>query len=435
MSVPEKAAQFKLSNLTGKKSETEVPTSAYIHIPFCRRRCYYCDFPVSVLGDRATAGTLSVIERYSEWLCREIEATAASLPTRPLKTIFFGGGTPSLLPIKTLERLLLTLEREFGTEPGAEISIEMDPGTFSVAQVKGYQQAGVNRISLGVQAFQDRLLQRCGRSHCVDEIFTAVERIRQAGITNLSLDLISGLPDQTLAQWQASLTAAIALAPSHLSCYDLIIEPQTAFARQYHPGESPLPSDEITAQMYRLAQQMLTEAGFEHYEVSNYAQPGYQCRHNRTYWENRPYYGFGMGAASYLCRQRFTRPRTRYDYYSWVERLEAAGGNLDCPETSPTDYLLETLMLGLRLADGIDLLALSQAFGKATLEAVGTCLQRYYQQGWVEVLAQDGRPIPIEMVSQSQLPSHGRLRLSDPEGFLFSNTILSALFSQLAREQ
>lgn len=294
-----------------------IPTSAYLHIPFCRRRCYYCDFPISVVGG-ATGETSGMIEQYVEALCQEIQTV--TIDTEPLKTIFFGGGTPSLLSVSQLERILAALNAQFGITDDCEISMEIDPGTFDLRQLQGYQKQGVNRISLGVQAFQDELLRTCGRSHSVVDVYSAVELVHQAGISNFSLDLISGLPHQTLAQWQYSLEAAVKIAPNHISCYDLIVEPVTAFGKQYQPGEKPLPTDENAAQMYRLAQQILTKSGYEHYEISNYAQPDYQCRHNRVYWENRSYYGFGMGAASYVKGYRFTRPRTRREYYQWLKQ-------------------------------------------------------------------------------------------------------------------
>ncbi len=413
-----------------KVAETGVPSSAYVHIPFCRRRCYYCDFPISVLGDRLNIHTSTSIEQYIEVLCQEIQITP--ILGQPLETIFFGGGTPSLLPVRQLERILETIDKHFGITPGAEISMEVDPGTFSREQLQGYQKAGVNRVSLGVQAFQDELLGVCGRSHSSKDIFTAVDLIRQVGISNLSLDLISGLPHQTLAQWQYSLEAAIAIAPNHISCYDLVVEPVTAFGRQYQPGEKPLPTDEVTAQMYRLAQQKLESAGYEHYEISNYAQPGYQCRHNRVYWQNRSYYGFGMGAASYVQRQRFTRPRTRREYCAWVQQLTEAGGAIDCPKDTATDVLLETLMLGLRLAEGVNLSEMIQQFGQRTVKDIWTCLQAYSHQGWVEAIGADGKP--VDMGEAENFSAVERLRLTDPEGFLFSNTVLAALFNLFTKK-
>ncbi len=402
------------------------PTSAYIHIPFCRRRCYYCDFPVSVVGDKATGSTSGTIEQYVEVLSQEIEATPRL--SRDLETVFFGGGTPSLLSVEQLKHILEILEQRFGIASGAEISLEMDPGTFSLEQLKGYQEAGVNRVSLGVQAFQDELLKACGRSHNSIDIFAAIELLHQVEISDFSLDLISGLPHQTLEQWQESLETAANLAPTHISCYDLIIEPVTAFGRQYAPGVKPLPTDETAAKMYRVAQHILTSAGYEHYEISNYALSGRACRHNRVYWENRAYYGFGMGAASYVQGQRFTRPRTRREYYAWVQQRIDAGGVLDSQETSAVDVLLETLMLGLRLAEGLSLDKLRNQFGEKTLKEIWTSLHPHYRRGWVEVVNALG-----EAVEDTQaLPTTGQLRLSDPEGFLFSNTVLADLFSQLS---
>ncbi|AFY49166.1 putative oxygen-independent coproporphyrinogen III oxidase [Nostoc sp. PCC 7524] len=383
-----------------------VASSAYVHIPFCRRRCFYCDFPVFVVGDRLRGETSGTISQYVDVLCQEITMTPSY--GQPLQTIFFGGGTPSLLSTAQLQHILQVLEKQFGVLSGAEISMEVDPGTFDFAHIAGYRGAGVNRVSLGVQAFQAELLKVAGRSHSVEDIFAAVELIHQAEIPEFSLDLISGLPHQSLDQWQDSLTKAVAITPNHISIYDLTIEPGTPFGRYYKPGDKPLPTDETTVQMYRLAQQVLTSAGYEHYEISNYAQTGHQCQHNRVYWENRPYYGFGMGAASYIEGKRFTRPRTTKEYYQWIQ----AGCVIDCEVTPPEDVLLETLMLGLRLAEGVNVEALREKFGQAKIAAVYQCLKPYLAKGWVEVVNE-------------------RLRLCDPEGFLFSNVVLADLFSNL----
>jgi len=417
-----------------------IPSSAYLHVPFCRRRCYYCDFPVFVVGDRKNGENSGTIQQYVALLRSEIQATPNL--GEPLKTVFFGGGTPSLLAVSQLSSILDALDGKFGIAAGAEISIEIDPGTFTLEQLLGYATAGVNRVSLGAQAFQDELLQVCGRSHSVADIFEAVKIIRSAGIVNFSLDLISGLPYQTLAQWQASLEAAVKLNPAHLSSYDLIVEPVTAFGRYFQAGSQPLPADETAAQMYRLAREVLTASGYEHYEISNYAKPGYQCRHNRVYWENRAYYGLGMGAASYVHRRRFTRPRKTQEYYQWVRSLprispSSIGGETlqDCGpilepgfQMSENDVLLETLMLGLRLAEGLSLLALTDKFGQLALDRIWHCLQPYWRQGWVEIVRSDGS---ATLKHGERLPLSGHLRLSDPEGFLFSNQILAALFSKL----
>ncbi|MBD2354999.1 coproporphyrinogen III oxidase [Tolypothrix sp. FACHB-123] len=382
-----------------------IASSAYVHIPFCRRRCFYCDFPIFVVGDRARGETSGTISQYVELLIQEISITQSF--GQPLKTIFFGGGTPSLLAVDQLQQILAALERRFGILPGAEISMEIDPGTFDLAHIAGYRSLGVNRVSLGVQAFQAELLKVAGRSHTIADIFAAVELVRKVEIPELSLDLISGLPHQSLGDWQDSLTKVVAIAPTHISIYDLTIEPGTAFGRYYQPGASPLPTDETTVQMYQMAQQALTSAGYEHYEISNYAQPGHQCQHNRVYWENRPYYGFGMGAASYIDGKRFTRPRKTKEYYQWVE----AGCVVDCEVTATNEVLLETFMLGLRLAEGMSLAALAVEFGTEKVEQIYQFLQPYFDKGWVEIV-------------------NGRLRLTDPQGFLFSNVVLAELFAE-----
>lgn len=392
----------------------EIPSSAYVHIPFCRRRCFYCDFPVKVVGDRVRGENSPSISNYVRAITREI-ATTPNIG-KPLETVFFGGGTPSLLSANQITQIIESLVQQFGLSSSAEISMEIDPGTFDLEQLHGYVKAGINRVSMGVQAFQSELLQVCGRSHSVDDIWRSIDIIRSANVASFSLDLISGLPHQTLAQWQESLLAAVEIAPSHISIYDLTIEPVTAFGRYYKPGVAPLPTDELTAQMYRQSQEILTAAGYEHYEISNYAFAGYQCRHNRVYWENRSYYGFGMGATSYVKGQRYTRPRKTTEYYDWVGELAAACGVIDCPSTPVEEMLLETLMLGLRLKEGVNLSILSQLFGAATREKIERCLQPYQKQGWIEF-------VDIESSEYAQL--------TDPEGFLFSNVVLAALFEQL----
>jgi putative oxygen-independent coproporphyrinogen III oxidase len=386
------------------------PTAAYIHLPFCRRRCYYCDFAISVVGDTPLKDDSLMVRDYVEHLCQEIKLTA--IKHEPLQTIFFGGGTPSLLPVKQLEAILTTIEKYLAIAPDAEISLEIDPGTFDKNQLQEYLTLGINRISLGVQTFDAQLLQVCGRTHNVKDIFIAIDLIKQAKIKNFSLDLITGLPHQTIEQCQDSLETAINIAPTHLSCYDLVLEPVTAFGKQYQPGKTPLPTDEITTQMYQLTQQILTNHGYQHYEISNYAQIGFQCRHNRVYWENKPYYGFGMSAASYVNRKRANRPRTRQTYYDWVQQ----GAIIDIPKITKNDYLLETLMLGFRLAEGVDLSLITQNFGKQIEASILDCLKPYLEQNLISIDNQAGI---------------NKLKLTDPKGFLLSNTILATLFEKL----
>jgi len=388
-------------------------SSAYIHIPFCRRRCFYCDFPITVLGDGGGKTYSKWQREYVDFLCQEI-IISAQKNSCPLNTVFFGGGTPSLLALEGLEKILLTLEDNFSLAENVEISMEIDPATFSLEQLKEYKKLGVNRISLGVQSFQDHLLQECGRSHLVKDIYQSVDYINKVAIDNWSLDLISGLPHQTLNHWQESVSRAIALQPKHLSCYDLVLESGTVFGKKYQAGDNPLPPDETTAWMYCYASETLQEKGYHHYEISNYAQPNYQCQHNLVYWHNQEYYGFGMGAASNVHQQRFTRPRTRQEYFKYVEELTKNKGTIEHSLTDKQEELLETLMLGLRLKKGVNLSSISYRFGEDSVKKILSCLQPHFKNNLI-TFSQDKKSIT----------------LTDPQGFLYSNSVLTSLFVAL----
>jgi putative oxygen-independent coproporphyrinogen III oxidase len=398
---------------------------------------------VYVVGDRRRGENSQMVQTYVEVLCREIglvdlqgnRGNPYPLDSSPrvgeggqeqkfgfltvsdaiqsvsgLQTVFFGGGTPSLLSPAQLVQILAAIEQHIGISPNAEISMEIDPGTFDLEQLAAYAAAGVNRVSMGVQAWQDELLQLCGRSHNVADIERSIEIIQQSSVSNWSLDLISGLPQQTMEMWRESLARSIEVNPSHISVYDLIVEAQTPFAKQYKPDCLPLPSDETTAQMYREAQMALTAAGYRHYEISNYARAAdadsslMTCRHNQVYWCNDAYYAFGMGAASYIEGTRFTRPRYTQDYFDWV----AAGAVYPQEVLGNVERFLETLMLGLRTAKGLQISRLIDEFGlDLWLDARGRLEQ--YCPHWV--------------VMDSE-----HLQLTDPEGFLYSNTVLADLF-------
>ena len=358
---------------------------------------------------------------------------------QPLETVFFGGGTPSLLAPAQVERILATLDKRFGIASTAEISMEMDPATFELDHAQGYKAAGINRVSLGAQAFQDELLAAAGRFHRREDITQAVKTLQTAGFENISLDLISGLPQQTMAHWEASLQAAMALTPTHLSIYDLIVEPQTAFARYYTPGEKPLPSDHTTAEMYTLAQQTLTGQGYSHYEICNFAQPGYEAQHNLTYWRCEPNYGFGMGATSYLPQptgpQRIDRPRTQATYRDWVEKFIEQAGKTNEPTLPPTEQVLENIMMGLRLKQGISLESVNQVFGETGLKKLSQALIPHIQKGWIILQHSpiDYSPSNQHNVShrqQSVFP-HSHIRLSDPYGFLMSNVVITDAFNAI----
>jgi putative oxygen-independent coproporphyrinogen III oxidase len=384
----------------------ELPRSIYLHIPFCRRRCFYCDFAITTGGEELK-------QRYVEAICAEISLTAIQTHSPVvLKTIFFGGGTPSLLSVWQIDRILTAIAQHFGIATNAEISMEVNPGTIAMASAQGYRSLGVNRISIGAQAFQQPLLDVCGRGHSVQDIYTAVDAIQTAGIVNFSLDLISGLPQQTIADWQKSLECAIALAPTHFSVYDLIVEEGTAFGKRYQAGDRPLPSEETTVEMYLCARDRLQNAGYTHYEISNYARSGYECQHNLIYWHNRPFYGVGMGATSYLDRERIDRPRKIRDYFEMMARWQQFGTVPNAPKVSLLEELQDSLMQGLRLAEGLSIPTLTQKYGEDAIAQVLACMKPYVCKQWASI-------------------EHGSLKLLPPNGWLFSNEIIADLFTKI----
>ncbi len=381
-----------------------------------------------MVGDRKRGDSSQTISQYVETLIQEISATPVETSS-PLETVFFGGGTPSLLAVPQLEAILEAIADRFEIATTAEVSMEMDPATFELRHVQGYRAAGVNRVSLGVQDFRDDVLAACGRFHRRKDIFQAVETLRQAGIENISFDLMSGLPHQTLETWQASLQAAIALSPTHISQYDLIVEPQTAFARYYTPGQTPLPSDTSTAEMYRMAQSVLTASGYDHYEICNYAKPGHEAKHNITYWKNQPCYGFGMGATSYVGHQRIDRPRTQKTYRDWVAQFVQRGGRTDDPKISPEEQVLENFMVGLRLKEGIGMEGVYAVYGEAGLRGVEEAIAPHIKSNWAITEAVI-KPVSAA-ASNTKLKPSSRIRLSDPEGFLMSNVVIVDAFNAL----
>ncbi len=382
------------------------PQAFYIHIPFCRRKCFYCDFAI-------TTGKEELQERYVEVLCKEISLTAAlySQSLSILNSIFWGGGTPSLLKPNQIERILNTIAKYWTIATDAEISLEVNPGTVTEQSLKGYKSIGINRISLGAQAFQDSLLDLCGRGHSVSEIYEAVAGIKTAGFENFSLDLISGLPTQTLDRWQESLTEAIGLEPKHISVYDLTIEPNTAFYKRYRAGAKPLPTEESTVAMYLMARDRLQTAGYTHYEISNYTLPNYQSRQNLVYWHNQPYFGVGMGATSYIERYRLDRPQKMRDYLEMVAAWDRGEVPI-APRISDREALFDTLMQGLRLTQGLSLDYLINKFGIIPVQQVLKRLEIYRAQQWVYI-------------------SETHIVLTQPEGWLFSDEVIGDLFEYL----
>ncbi|MEI6328287.1 MAG: radical SAM family heme chaperone HemW [Pseudanabaena sp. ELA645] len=395
-----------------------LPKSLYLHIPFCKRRCFYCDFAITTGGE-------NLRQQYVDALCQEIRLTVAQIPPiETLQTIFFGGGTPSLLSVGQVAQILETIAKYFAIAPDADISLEANPGTVTVESLRGYKNLGINRISLGAQAFQQELLDVCGRGHSVAEIDEAVDAIKSAGFENFALDLISGLPNQSMEHWQDSLHKAIALEPKHLSIYDLTIEEGTAFGKRYQAGDRPLPSDESTVAMYLAAHEILPAVGYEHYEISNYAKPSYQSRHNLTYWHNQPFYGMGMGATSYIERQRIDRPQKMRTYLDAISQWQTEGIGFTAPILSDMEELMDTLMQGLRLAQGLSLNSLQKIYGFALCDRAVNCLGKYVERGWVKF-------VNSEMVTEMGIELNTQIFLTIPHGWLFSDEVIGDLYETL----
>ena len=274
------------------------PLALYLHIPFCDHRCAYCDF-------NAYAGLDHLMPRYAEALVREIELWAAALGRRRVATVFFGGGTPSLLSLPLLERVVGAIHHAFAVDADAEWSLEANPGTVDAAYFRGLRGLGINRISIGVQSFDDAELRRLDRIHDGATAVAAVDAARAAAFMNMNLDLIFGLEGQDLAGWQRNLRRALSLEPEHLSLYALTIEEGTPLAHRVERGQAAEPDPDLQADMYELAQDLLGAAGYEHYEISNWARPGHACRHNLVYWRDGEWLGLGAGAHSHLDGLRF----------------------------------------------------------------------------------------------------------------------------------
>jgi oxygen-independent coproporphyrinogen-3 oxidase len=325
----------------------------YIHIPFCRAKCTYCDF-------NSYAGLEGLFDDYTTALAQEI---AQSAPAAGVKTLYIGGGTPTVLPPWHLAQILDTARGVMVLDGDAEISIEANPGTVGAETMRELRAMGVNRLSLGVQSFDDAELGLLGRIHTASEAIEAFHAARKAGYNNINLDLIYGLPGQPLASWQATLERALALQPDHLSLYALSVEENTPLAAAMARGDLPVPDPDLAADMYELAQSTLSAAAFVHYEISNWAsEPGFRCRHNLTYWRNEPYLGMGAGAHSWAGGRRRANVAHPTNY---VTRMRSHGSAIAEEETisSPLE-MGETMIMGLRLLDeGVEYARFHERFG------------------------------------------------------------------------
>ena len=347
------------------------PLALYIHIPFCAAKCAYCDFA-------SYPGRETAWDGYFEALWEEMAGWNGKLADREIATLFIGGGTPTLVPAEYITGTLARAREMAPFARDAEITLEGNPGTLSPAKLADYRAAGINRLSLGAQSFDDELLESLGRIHTAAQIGEAVVMAREAGFDNLNLDLMYALPGQTMDRWRATLEAAVALGPEHISAYSLIVEPGTPMAERVRRGEARLPSEDRVNAMQRMAVDVLAAAGYRRYEISNYARGGKLCRHNLVYWRRGEYLGLGCAAHSLLEGCRFANPAGLEEYLSG-ER----GGRPQ--RLTRKDAMEETLMLSTRTVRGLDLRAWRMEFGVEFTAGRESALRRLAEGGFIEL--------------------------------------------------
>ena len=333
----------------------------YIHIPFCVKKCAYCDF-LSCPADDETK------EKYVQALCREIEWAKDCLEEYLVDTIFIGGGTPSILEEKYIGQILDTINKNAKVSNDAEITIECNPGTLTMEKLEAYKEAGINRISLGLQSANDDELKAIGRIHNYEEFKKSFNLARLAGFKNINVDLMSALPEQTLDSYKETLAKVVTLNPDHISAYSLIVEDETPLKDMVENGEVTLPSEDDEREMYYLTREFLARTGYKRYEISNYAKDGYECKHNIGYWKRVEYLGFGIGAASLFEGKRFSNTS---DINLYINALEKDFMNADEvweiineneEVLTKNDEMEEFMFLGLRMTDGIKKSDFEEAF-------------------------------------------------------------------------
>ncbi|HEY6660350.1 MAG TPA: radical SAM family heme chaperone HemW [Pyrinomonadaceae bacterium] len=346
----------------------------YVHIPFCSSRCSYCDFATG-LYQSELAG------RYVRALVEEIRSSREA--ESRVDTIYFGGGTPSLLAPSQLDRILCALHEHFEIDKAAEITLEINPGSVNSGKLQEFQRLGINRASFGAQTFDDNELAKLGRSHTAADALKTFADLRGSGFSNVSFDLIAGLPGQTLAGWQRNIEIALALQPEHLSFYLLEVHSGTPLAEHIRRGIQPVPDDDLAGVMYEWMLERASEAGYEHYEISNLCRRGLHSRHNVKYWTGAPYYGFGCSAHSYDGRTR--RWSNHRDVLKYVELVESgASPVVDEQELSESDVRSEAVFLGMRMMQGIDVRRYRESFGVDLRDEHAAELDRFYKAGLIE---------------------------------------------------
>lgn len=345
----------------------------YVHVPFCIQKCHYCAF-VSASPEN------DELREYPSLLTRELNLCPPS--AEPLASIYFGGGTPSLLQPLQLQQFLEEIARRMRIADDAEITLEVNPGTVDGISLQEFRNAGINRISLGVQSFDDHFLECLGRIHSAKQSRQAFMSARAAGFDNISIDLIHSLPGQSLDQWRLEVQHALRLRPEHISIYGLTVEDGTRFARMYPPDSPLLPDHDLSADMFEVADELLTSSGLEHYEIANYARPGYRSRHNSGYWRRDGYWGLGVAAHSFLrdgYGTRFSNPDTLDEYRQGVNAETLV--RIDEHRLTRKEAMAEYMFLGLRLADGVSRPAFEDEFGLSAESVYGSAIAELVNLG------------------------------------------------------
>ncbi|HHU62705.1 MAG TPA: oxygen-independent coproporphyrinogen III oxidase [Clostridiales bacterium] len=331
----------------------------YIHIPFCVKKCRYCDF--NSYSDKG-----HLINQYIDCLVQDLKMSSPAMEGVDIGSIYIGGGTPSIIPTGYIGRLVEECKGLFNTLPRLEITIEANPGTLDAGKLKYYKAVGINRLSIGLQAYQDGILQYLGRIHDHKQFEENYYTARDIGFDNISVDLMFGLPGQGMDDWIQTIEKVIALGVDHVSCYSLKIEEGTDFHSLYTKGELELPDEELDRQMYHIVRIMLKDNGYQHYEISNYSTPNKQCRHNMLYWERGEYLGVGVGAHSFIGKTRFAKVGSIDDYIRCIVNGKDA---IAFEEVITPDWEIgETIILSLRLEKGIDICRFNKRFGMNFLQ-------------------------------------------------------------------
>lgn len=347
------------------------PTSAYVHIPFCTQICYYCDFSKVFIKNQP-------VDSYLEHLLEEFQ----SYDIQKLRTLYIGGGTPTALSAPQLEVLLNGLTKNLDLSALEELTIEANPGDLDADKIAVLKNSAVNRVSLGVQTFDDKMLKKIGRSHLEKDIYENIDRLKLAGFDNISIDLIYALPGQTMEQVKDNVAKAIGLDIPHMSLYSLILENHTVFMNRMRRGKLPLPKEELEAEMFEYIIAELEKSGFEHYEISNFSKPGFESRHNLMYWDNAEYYGIGAGASGYVNGVRYKNHGPIRHYLTAVEE-----GNARITEEhlSQKEQMEEEMFLGLRKKSGVSMARFEEKFGRSFDGLYGEIVRDLVQQGLMQL--------------------------------------------------